>query len=86
MQKNVTKNINVCITESLCCTAKTNTTLFLNYTSIKKYKFKKTRHILQLVNHVMVSPKEKRSINTLGNVWPLLLNTQMRQIQIVKLE
>lgn len=34
----------------------------------------------------MVSPKEKRSINTLGNVWTLLLNTQMRQIQTVKLE
>ena len=38
------------------------------------------------MNHVRVSPKEKRSINTLGNVWTLLLNTQVRQIQTVKLE
>ena len=51
-----------------------------------KNKFKKTQHILQFVNHVRVSPKEKRSINTLGNVWTLLLNTQVRQIQTVKLE
>ena len=29
------KQIYVCITESLCCTPETNTTLLINYTSIK---------------------------------------------------
>ena len=32
------KNVYVCITESLCCTAEINTTLYINYTSIKKIK------------------------------------------------
>ena len=32
------KNIYICITESLCCTPETNTTLQINYTSIKKKK------------------------------------------------
>ena len=30
------KNVYVCITESLCCTAEINTTLQINYISIKK--------------------------------------------------
>ena len=32
------KDTYVCITESLCCTPETNTTLYFNYTSIKKRK------------------------------------------------
>ena len=36
------KNVYVCITESLWCTAVINTTLYINYTSTKnKNKFKK---------------------------------------------
>ena len=33
--KECEKNIDICITESLCCTAEINTTLCINYTSIK---------------------------------------------------
>ena len=32
------KNVYMCITESLCCTAEMGTTLYINYTSIKKRK------------------------------------------------
>ena len=35
------KDIYVCITESLCCTSETKTTLCINYTSIKKCKKRK---------------------------------------------
>ena len=35
MKKNMKKNAYICITESLCCTAETNTALQINYTSIK---------------------------------------------------
>ena len=35
------KNVYICITESLCCTAEINTTLKIRYTSIEK---KKERH------------------------------------------
>ena len=31
MEKKMKKNICICITESLCCTAETNTTLHINY-------------------------------------------------------
>ena len=37
MEKNIKKNVYLCITESLCCTAEMNTTLEINYTSIKKF-------------------------------------------------
>ena len=30
----------ICITQSLCCTSKTNTTLLINYTPIKNKKIK----------------------------------------------
>ena len=36
-----TVGICICITESLCCTAETNTTLLINYTSIKKKELEK---------------------------------------------
>ena len=29
------KAVDICITDSLCCTAETNTTLYTNYTPIK---------------------------------------------------
>ena len=35
-QKEYEKNVYICITESLCCIAEMNTTLYINYTSIKK--------------------------------------------------
>ena len=38
MEKNMIKNVYICITESLCCTAEINTTLEINYTSIKYIK------------------------------------------------
>ena len=41
MEKNMKKNVHICITELLCCTAETNTTLQINHTSIKKLKQKK---------------------------------------------
>ena len=34
--KEYKKNVHICITESLCCTAEINTTLLINYTSILK--------------------------------------------------
>ena len=40
MEKNIKKNVYTCITESLCCTAEINTTLYINYASIKN-KLKK---------------------------------------------
>ena len=40
------KNIYVYITESLCCTAKTNTTLQINYTSIKQNNKKEVWSVL----------------------------------------
>ena len=54
MENNLKKNIYVCVcvcvcvyiyikTESLCCTPKTNSTLSINYTSIKKKKKKTLR-------------------------------------------
>ena len=36
MEKNIKKNVCICITESLRCTAEINTTLSINYTLIKK--------------------------------------------------
>ena len=30
------KNVDICITESLCCIAEMNMTLYINYASIKK--------------------------------------------------
>ena len=46
MEKNIKKEyIYICITESLCCTAEINTTLWINYTSItKKEKKRKQPH------------------------------------------
>ena len=38
MEKNIKKNVYLCITESLCCTAEMNTTSEINYTSIKNFK------------------------------------------------
>ena len=34
--KNMNKNAYICVTESLCCRAEINTTLQINYTSVKK--------------------------------------------------
>ena len=38
--------IYMCITESLCCTAEINTTLQINYTSIKFLKMKKSGQLI----------------------------------------
>ena len=38
MEKNIKKRMYICITESLCCIAEINTTLQINYISIKKIK------------------------------------------------
>ena len=38
--RNTKKNAYICITESLCCTEEINTTLSINYTSIKLKKQK----------------------------------------------
>ena len=35
-------NTGVCITESLCCTPETNTTLLINYTPIENKNLQKT--------------------------------------------
>ena len=35
MEKNMKKNVCMCVTESLCCPAEINTTLSINYTSVK---------------------------------------------------
>ena len=40
MEKNIKKNVCICITESLCCVAEINTILKVNYTSIKKKHFR----------------------------------------------
>ena len=38
----------ICITKSLCCTSENNTTLYINYTSIKNLvKKKKQKHDVQ---------------------------------------
>ena len=34
--KEYKKNVHICITESLCCTAEINTTLYIKYTSKKE--------------------------------------------------
>ena len=50
MEKNLKKNtyvsiyIYIYISESLCCTPETNTTLQSNYTSIKKKQIKKDKY------------------------------------------
>ena len=36
MEKNIKKNVYICVTESPCCTAEINTTLQINYTTIKE--------------------------------------------------
>ena len=36
MEKNIKKNVYICRTETLCCTAEINTTLYINYILIKK--------------------------------------------------
>ena len=36
MEKNIKKNVCMCITELSCCISEINTTLKVNYTSIKK--------------------------------------------------
>ena len=37
-KKEKKKTVYMCMTESLCCTAEINTTLYINYTSIKNLK------------------------------------------------
>ena len=45
-------HICICITESLCCTPETNTTLLINYTPIENKKLKKKRCIHSDENRV----------------------------------
>ena len=49
MEKNMKKNVDVCITESLWFTAEINTTLYINYTSIENNCFKKNTYIYYLL-------------------------------------
>ena len=41
MEKNLKMKVYVCISESLCCTLETHTTLWVNYTSVLEMKKKK---------------------------------------------
>ena len=44
MEKNILKkNVHVCINESICCIAEINTTLQINYTSVKKLHHEKNQ-------------------------------------------
>ena len=43
MEKNIKKNVCMCITELSCCIAEINTTLKVNYTSIKKNKISEVK-------------------------------------------
>lgn len=52
-----------CITESLCCTHKTNPTLYINYTSIKKYTASEVTKLTSLWNAI----KQMSSILTFFN-------------------
>ena len=46
MEKNILKkNVHVCINESICCIAEINTTLQINYTSVKNCTMRKTNYI-----------------------------------------
>ena len=57
-----TRRICTCITESLCCTSETNTTLYINYTSIKK----KIRIRLSLVMRLTLS--SQRNFKATGSI------------------
>ena len=46
MEKNIFKNVCICVTESLSCTAEINTTLCINYTSVKRMLKLKKKHYL----------------------------------------
>ena len=49
MKKNMKKNVYICITESLCCTAEINT--FVNQPHFNKIFFLKTRSFLTLKDY-----------------------------------
>ena len=54
MEKNILKNVCICITESLNCIAEIDTTLCINYTSVKRMlKLKKTHHLIYLASYVI---------------------------------
>ena len=54
MEKNIFKNVCICVTESLSCTAEINTTLCINYTSVKRMlKLKKKHYLIQLASYVI---------------------------------
>ena len=54
MEKNIFKNVCICVTESLSCTAEMNTTLCINYTSVKRMlKLKKKSIILSSWHHML---------------------------------
>ena len=70
-------DICICITDSLCCKAETNTPLQSNYTPIKMFK-KKIKgcrhqehlstikgHLKQLTNTIKLSPKDKKKAGTI---------------------
>ena len=48
--------MSICITESLCCTAETNTTLEINYTPIKI--FTKRNRLTDIENKLLVTKGE----------------------------
>ena len=55
MDKNMDKNVwgDVCVSESPCCTAEINTTLWINYTSIKYIFLKIATKILEVVRFII---------------------------------
>ena len=56
MEKNIFKNVCICVTESLSCTAEMNTTLCINYTSVKRMlKLKKKKASSYLVGIICYS-------------------------------
>ena len=64
MEKNIKKNVYLCITESLCCTAEMNTTSEINYTSIKFFKryFTSDKRYLNVYFTINIFINEKTEI------------------------
>ena len=74
MEKNM-KNVYICITESLCCTAETNTTL-LNQPYFSKKKIKQHLDIMENteeLEHIYIRLQDSHFLVTLWKILEVLL-------------
>ena len=67
MEKNIKKTVCMCVTESLCCTAEINTTLYINYSSIIN-KLKILKGMSQDFPHHPVVKKPRFNAGDVGSI------------------